>query len=349
MGGTGIVRDERYLEHETGSFHVENPQRLVHIYRALDELQGLFTEVSPREATRQEIIAVHDPGYVDRIAATSGSRTHHLDPDTVASPKTYEVSLLAAGGVLAAIDRVMEDLDNAFALVRPPGHHAERDQAMGFCIFNNVAIGAKYALSTYDLERVLIIDWDLHHGNGTQRTFYSDPHVLYFSTHQYPYYPGSGHYTEIGEGEGRGYTVNVPLSPGHGDADYATIFKDILRPVALAYRPQLILVSAGFDIHSWDPLGGMDVTEGGFARLTDIIMEIAGTVCEGKFVITLEGGYSLEGQALSVGEVLKRMVGAATLDKEGWEDKEEDASPRIRAIIETMRETFHDFWRWEEG
>ncbi|MBW2040192.1 MAG: histone deacetylase [Deltaproteobacteria bacterium] len=345
MAKTGIVRDERYLEHETGSYHVENPDRLVHIYKALDELEGPFVEITPREATRQEITAVHDPEYVDRIAATAGGPMRHLDPDTVVSPKTYEVSLLAAGGLLAAIDAVMGDLDNAFALVRPPGHHAERNRAMGFCIFNNVAIGAKYALSKYGLERVLIADLDLHHGNGTQRTFYSTPQVLYFSTHQYPYYPGTGHYTEIGEGEGRGYTVNVPLSPGHGDTDYANIFNHILRPIALTYRPQLILVSAGFDIYFQDPLGGMDVTEEGFARLTNIIMDIAQTVCEGRFVITLEGGYNLEGLARSVREMVNVMAGKVALDRGEWEQKEGRGYPRIRGVVETVKETLGEFWR----
>ncbi len=349
MAKTGIVRDERYLEHDTGAYHVENPERLVHISQALDELHGLFVEIPPREATRQEITAVHDPGYVDRIASTAGGPLHRLDPDTVTSPRTYETSLLAAGGLLTAIDAVMGDLDNAFALVRPPGHHAERARAMGFCIFNNVAIGTQYARSRYGLERVLIVDWDLHHGNGTQKAFYTDPYVLYFSTHQYPYYPGTGHYTEIGEDEGRGYTVNVPLSSGHGDADYANIFNHILRPIALAYRPQLILVSAGFDIHYRDPLGGMTVTEEGFARLTTIIMDIAQEVCDGRVVIALEGGYNLEGLALSVKEVVKTMAGETSVDRGIWKEREGKGYPRIRAVIETVRKTLHALWHWEEG
>ena len=345
MAQTGIVRDNRYLEHDMGSYHVENPERLVHIYRALDELDIPLVKIAPRAATREEITAVHDPEYVDRIAATAGKSARHLDPDTVTSPKSYEVALLAAGGLLAAIDAVMGDLANAFALVRPPGHHAERNRAMGFCIFNNIAIGARYALSAHGLERILICDWDLHHGNGTQKTFYEDPHVLYFSTHQYPYYPGTGHYTEIGEGAGRGYTVNCPLSPGYGDADYANILRHILRPIALAYRPQLILVSAGFDIYRQDPLGGMAVTEKGFARLIDIIMDVADSVCEGRLVVTLEGGYHLEGQARSVVEVVKRMAGDGMPDRGRWEEQEAKEYPHIRGIVAALKENINDFWQ----
>jgi acetoin utilization deacetylase AcuC-like enzyme len=347
MAKTGIVRDNRYLEHDMGSYHVENPQRLVHIYKALDEIETPLAEISPRAATREEITAVHDPAYVDRIAATAGQSAVHLDADTSTSARSYEVSLLAAGGLLAAIDAVMGDLTNAFALVRPPGHHAERNRAMGFCIFNNIAIGTRYALSAHGLERVLIVDWDLHHGNGTQHTFYADPRVLYFSTHQYPYYPGSGHYTEIGEGEGKGYTVNCPLSTGYGDADYANILRHILRPIALAYQPQLILVSAGFDIYHQDPLGGMAVTEEGFARLTDIIMDVADSVCEGRLVVTLEGGYHLEGQARSVKEVVKRMAGDGMPDRDTWEEQEAKEYPHIQGIVTAVKESLHDFWQWD--
>jgi acetoin utilization deacetylase AcuC-like enzyme len=347
MPKTGIVKDKRYLEHDMGSYHVENPQRLAYIYRELDDLKGLFEEIPPRPATREEILAVHDPKYVDRIAATAGHAAVYLDADTSTSARSYEVSLLAAGGLLAAIDAVMDGVPNAFALVRPPGHHAEQDRAMGFCIFNNVAIGAHYALSKHRLERILIADWDLHHGNGTQHAFYADPRVLYFSTHQYPYYPGTGHYTEIGEGAGKGYTINCPLSPGYGDADYANLFRHILRPIALAYQPQLILVSAGFDIYYQDPLGGMAVTPEGFARLTDIVMEMAQAVCDGKVVMTLEGGYNLEGQALSVREVVKRLAGEVLPNREQREKEESKGYRHVQGIVEAIRDTLRQYWQWE--
>jgi acetoin utilization deacetylase AcuC-like enzyme len=346
MPKTGIVKDERYLGHDTGPSHVENPQRLVHIHQALADMGDLFTEIPARLATHAEIATIHDSAYIDRIAATAGKGTHQLDPDTVTSAKTYEAACLAAGGVMAAIDAVMGGLPNAFALVRPPGHHAERDRAMGFCIFNNVAIGAQHARLAHGLERILIVDWDLHHGNGTQHAFYTDPRVLYFSTHQYPYYPGTGHYTEIGEGAGRGYTVNCPLSPGCGDADYANIFRHILLPIALAYRPQLILVSAGFDIYHADPLGGMGVTEQGFARLTDILMELAQQVCAGRLVITLEGGYNVHGQALAVREVIRQMAGEAGLDRGACEQEEANQYPRLRTAIKTVQGGLKEFWPW---
>ena len=347
MPKTGIVKDERYLEHETGPHHVESPQRLVHIHQVLRDMGDLFTEIPPRLATHAEIATIHDPAYVDRIAATAGKESRQLDPDTATSPQTYEAACLAAGGVMAAIDAVMKnDFSNAFALVRPPGHHAERDRAMGFCIFNNVAIGAQHARLAHGLERILIVDWDLHHGNGTQHAFYTDPGVLYFSTHQYPCYPGTGHYTEIGEGAGRGYTINCPLSPGCGDADYANIFRHILLPIALAYQPQLILVSAGFDIDHADPLGGMGVTEQGFARLTDILMELAQTVSAGRLVLTLEGGYNVQGQALAVREVIRQMAGEADLDRGTCVQEEDNHYPRLRGIIKTVQEGLKEFWPW---
>jgi len=348
MGTTGVVKDERYLEHDTGFYHVENPQRLVHMYEALEELDPLLTHIPPRAATREEVTAVHDPRYVEKIAATHGEPPVRLDPDTVTSPRTYEIALLAAGGMLCAIDAVMDGLPNAIALVRPPGHHAERDRAKGFCIFNNIAIGAKYALARHGLERILIADWDLHHGNGTQNTFYADPSVLYVSTHQYPYYPGSGHFTEIGDGEGRGYTINVPLSFGHNEYDYANIFRHVLYPVTRQFCPQLILVSAGFDIYSRDPLGGMDVTEEGFARLIDLIMEMADEVCSGRVVVALEGGYHLEGSARSAREVVRTMAGDLKVDREWRRRREDEEYPRVQRIIEAVQTTVADYWKWNE-
>ena len=317
MSKTGIVKDKRYMNHKAGSFHPESPQRLEVIYAMLEEpdMAGHFQEVPVRQAERDELLWIHSPEYVEMVAATEGKAFSSLDPDTATSPGSYEAALLASGGLCQAISMVMTgELDNGFALVRPPGHHAERNQARGFCLFNNVAIGARYAQQFQKVKRILVVDWDLHHGNGTQHSFEDDPSILYFSTHQYPYYPGSGSFEEAGRGQGKGYTVNVPLSIGHGDGEYVGIFETILKPIALEFDPELILVSAGFDIYEDDPLGGMYVTTNGFAGLTRSVMDIGKVCCNGKIVITLEGGYNLEGLRSSVKAVLQELASFSETD-----------------------------------
>ena len=320
MGKTGIVRDERYINHRPGAGHPESHHRLEVIYAMLEkpDMKGLFREVPVRQAEINELTLVHLPEYVRMVASTAGKNFSQLDPDTTTSSGSYEAALLAAGGLCQAISMVVSgELDNAFALVRPPGHHAEADRGMGFCLFNNVAVGARYAQEALNLKRILIIDWDLHHGNGTQHSFEEDPSILYFSTHQYPYYPGTGANNEVGRGKGEGFTVNIPLSMGYGDGEYTAIFEKILKPVALEFNPDLILVSAGFDIHENDPLGGMRVTSKGFAALTASIMDIARTCCGGKMVLTLEGGYDLTGLRDSVKAVLRELAGLSETDHEG--------------------------------
>ena len=228
----GIVKHDIYLEHITDDFHPENPNRLVHIYAMLHELgQEGLVYVQPRMATHEEIALNHDASYINFVAETKGKVQRRLDPDTVTSPKSYEAACMAVGGLLQLSDALFAgEIDNGFALVRPPGHHAERGKGMGFCIFNNVAVAARYLIRKHGLKRVFIVDWDLHHGNGTQHSFYGDSDILYFSTHQYPYYPGTGSYEEIGSGEGKGYTINLPLSYGMGDADYTYAFEEIVCP-----------------------------------------------------------------------------------------------------------------------
>ena len=311
MSKTGIVQDKRYMNHQMGAYHPESPRRLEVIYAMLEDadMQGNYKMVPVRRAEREELLWIHSPDYVERLASTEGREYTYLDPDTQTSPGSYEAALLAAGGLCEAISMVHSgELDNAFALVRPPGHHAERAQAMGFCLFNNVAVGARYAQEHLKLNRILVVDWDLHHGNGTQHSFEEDASILYFSTHQYPYYPGTGSLTEVGKGKGEGFTVNVPLSIGYGDGEYMGIFEKILRPVTLEFNPEMILVSAGFDIYMEDPLGGMNVTPDGFAGLTQSIMHMANECCGGRVVITLEGGYNLQGLRDSVKAVLKELA-----------------------------------------
>ena len=310
MNRTGILRDESYLKHSMGALHPENPRRLRVLYDMLDSeaFRGRFVQIGARPASRGELERVHAPSYLDRLAATSGRRSSYLDPDTSACAESWNAARRAAGGLCEAVDAVTSGtVRNAFALVRPPGHHAEEGRAKGFCLLNNLAVAALHARKALGLSRVLIVDWDLHHGNGTQNTFLDDPSVLYLSTHQYPFYPGSGALDETGEGAGRGYTVNIPLSSGCRDGEYAALFERIVRPVSLAFRPDLVLVSAGMDIHSADPLGAMGVTPQGFAALTRVLMEIAGASCGGKLVLALEGGYDLEGLRDSVRAVLDEL------------------------------------------
>ncbi|MEW6263736.1 MAG: histone deacetylase [Thermodesulfobacteriota bacterium] len=305
MAGTGIVRDDLFLEHDPGAWHPESPERLRVIYGLLEARSWPVTVLPRRPAVKKEITLIHRPEYYELVARTDGKPHGFFDADTSTSARSFQAALAAAGGLIALTGKVMDgELANGFALVRPPGHHAEADRAMGFCLFNNVAIAAAWAIQNKGLSRVMIMDWDLHHGNGTQHSFYTDPRVLYISTHQYPHYPGTGALGETGRGPGLGYTINIPLSWGHGDEEYVAIFQKIVAPVARAFRPELILVSAGFDINHRDPLGDMKVTREGFAGMARVLKDVAQEVCGGRLVFTLEGGYHLEGQANGVAKVL---------------------------------------------
>lgn len=309
---TGIVIDPRYANHCMGPDQLECPQRMAVIQAVMEEpdLKGRFQEIAPRKAETSELLRAHSADYIHRIEATAGKSNVYLDPDTRTSPLSHETALLAAGGLCRAVDLVNAGLlDNAFALVRPPGHHAERSAAKGFCLYNNVAVGAGYARHELGLDRILIVDWDLHHGNGIQHCFEDDPAVLYFSTHRAFLYPGGGGWREVGKGIGKGYSVNVPLLPGWGDGEYLTLFEKILKPIALEFKPDFILVCAGFDIHFKDPIGGMRVTPEGFAAMTRSILDMADSCCGGKVVLALEGGYDLKALADSVREVLKELAG----------------------------------------
>lgn len=312
MRRTAVYRNDLFLEHQPGFNHVESPDRLRVIYDELDRMETWPGLVYPQfETASPEVIGLnHSPRLIKRVAETAGRRSDFLDADTWTSPKSYEAACLAVGAVIDGIQRIAAgEVDNAFCLVRPPGHHAEGDRAMGFCLFNNIAVGAKWALTRLDLERIVILDWDLHHGNGTQRSFYDTDEVLYCSTHQYPYYPGTGALLETGEGRGEGFTLNVPLPGGQDDHDFIRIFRELFVPVIRRYRPQLILVSCGFDIYQGDPLGTMRVTPAGFAHMTRIILNLAQELCDRRLLITLEGGYNLTGMRDGAIAVLAELCG----------------------------------------
>jgi acetoin utilization deacetylase AcuC-like enzyme len=334
----GLIYDPIYLEHDTGD-HVENSRRLVEAMSHLKEtgIKEKLTCLPVRPASLKELEMIHAPEYISYVKSKAEKGGGWLDPDTVVSPKSYEAALYAAGGLLVAVEAVMKgEVDNAFALVRPPGHHAIHDRAMGFCIFNNVAIAAKFALSKFNLNRVLIADFDVHHGNGTQDAFYADPKVLYFSTHQYPFYPGTGWMDETGTGEGEGTTVNFPMAAGWGDEEYLRAFNEVLVPVARRFQPQLILVSAGFDAHWADQLAMMRVTITGFAQMAMILKELAAELCQGRLVFTLEGGYNLRVVASSIKAIFDVLLGNSQIEdplaKASMARKPEGFDEHIEAI-----------------
>ncbi len=321
---TALIYDPIFLEHITPGEHPEQPERL---RRAMEVLQALgwmeregLVHLAPRAASIEELALIHDPAYIQRVEhaaeragrleAETGRTSHFFATDTYVSAKSYEAALVAAGAPLTAIDAILRgEIENAYCLVRPPGHHALADSAMGFCLFNNVAIAARYAIEKCGLERVMIIDYDVHHGNGTQDAFYEDPRVLYFSTHQAPFYPGTGLSTELGAGPGLGTTINVPLPATTDYGVYEAIFRQIMAPAADRFDPQLILVSAGFDAHWTDPLGEMYLSTAAFAVLNRKIIELAQTLCKGRLVLVQEGGYNIEAMAGCVATCLNLLLG----------------------------------------
>lgn len=343
-GMVGLLWDDRYLLHETEPLHPEGPERLELLYKELKG-RGSHISIAPRPATRQELLLVHDPSYIEQVEATK-DRGGRLSEDTWAGARSYEVACLAVGGVLEVVDQVLAGkVRSAFALVRPPGHHALGDRAMGFCIFNNVAIAARYALERHGLRRVMIVDWDVHHGNGTQEAFLKDQRVLYFSVHQYPHFPDTGYFDEVGEGEGAGYTVNVPLPLGCGDSDYGNIFRHLLIPLAQQFVPELVLVSAGFDPHQLDPLGGMYLSDEGFGRLADLVLGLSEELCGGRVVFVLEGGHHPEALCRSVLRVIDRLIDPGTVDSEAFGRREDEDLYKIERILKEAKGHLSPYWR----
>ncbi len=334
----GFVYDPIYLKHDTGS-HVENFRRLEAITSHLEQtgLTQQLTPIKPRPATIDELSLVHHKQYISSIQEAAQRGGGWLDMDTVMSADSYDVALYAAGGAIKATEAVMNgEINSAFALVRPPGHHATPQRAMGFCLFNNVAIAAKYALA--ECERIIIIDFDVHHGNGTQEAFYDNPQVLYISTHQYPHYPGTGSTGETGSGTAKGTTVNIPLPGGCGDAEYQQVFEQIVVPATRRFKPQLILVSAGYDPHWADKLALMQVSVTGFARMVEVIKGLAGELCGGRLVLSLEGGYDITALAASVRATFDVLLGKADIEDPIGQTQQKWTAPDLASLIKEIKE-----------
>jgi acetoin utilization deacetylase AcuC-like enzyme len=339
MAGTGFVLDRRFLEHDTGSGHPERPERIGVLFESVLAAPGL-ERVEPRLATPEEVTLVHEEGHFARVARTRDVPRYAFDADTPVCSRSFDAACLAAGGLLSLLDAVMSGrLRNGFAFVRPPGHHAERSRAMGFCLFNNVAIGAAYLRERHGLKRVLVVDWDVHHGNGTQHSFERDPTVMYVSTHRYPFYPGTGAIDEVGRGEGEGFTVNIPFPGGFGDAEYLDAFHTVIEPIALQYEPEFVLVSAGFDPHARDPLGGMGVTEAGFGAMARSLLAVAERTAAGRCVAVLEGGYDLQALAGSATEVLHQLAGRAS------NEPRESRPSRAAPVLDAVRRMHSEYWK----
>jgi len=335
---TAYSTHPRYVEHDLAG-HPEHAGRIRAIWQELDEagLSNRLRAIEVRPLDPALARTVHTEKYLDTLARTQHfKQTARLDADTYTTPTSYEVALLAAGGVVGAVDAVLTgSADNGLAVVRPPGHHAMPNYAMGFCLLGNIAIAARHAQHTHHIERIMIVDYDVHHGNGTQAMFYDDESVLFVSTHQHPFYPGTGKLHDVGESAGAGYTLNIPLVAGHGDANYAKIFEQIIWPVAKRFQPELILVSAGFDAHWTDPLASMQLSLTGYDHITRELIRIAEEVCEGKIVFVVEGGYDLVALAHGVRNIAHALLGDDTIsDPLGPANQ---AEPMIQPLIDQIR------------
>jgi acetoin utilization deacetylase AcuC-like enzyme len=314
---TGYLTHARLTEH-TLPGHPEHAGRIeaVWAHLARDRLIDRMTVLEPSPVTHDQMVQVHTEQYISVLASLSnlGDRMMRIDADTYVGPTSFEVARLAAGGLVRAIDAVQTGtVDNALVVVRPPGHHAMPGHGMGFCLLNSVAIGAAHARLAYGLERILIVDYDVHHGNGTEAMFYDDNTILFISTHQYPFYPGTGAIGDTGAGAGAGFTLNIPLAPGHGDASYAALYEHIIWPSVARFKPQLIVVSAGFDAHWDDPLASLQLSLNGYAQLTRELIAMADAHCEGRIIFLMEGGYNLDVLAHGVGNIAYALLGDETV------------------------------------
>ncbi len=337
----GIVYHKDYLIHTRGH-HPERKERLEHITAALEK-QGVSKNLEmlePDPASVDDIALVHDSDYIRTIEEACNSGQRNLDMDTYIVPESYRVALLSAGGVLTGLREIMgSGPDKVFALNRPPGHHAEKNRAMGFCLFNNVAVAAEVAKRDYGLKRIAIVDWDVHHGNGTQHSFEDDAEVLFISTHQSPFYPGTGHLKDVGRGAGAGFTVNMPMPPGSGDVEYAIFFDQIIIPILDHFQPELLLISSGYDAYRHDPLAGMSLTHQGFYNMADSLKQAAERHCQGRLLLCLEGGYHLEGQAGAVIQVLNALgnFGLPVTERSPDLEPTRHAQARLEEVLQVQR------------
>ena len=324
-----------------GRGHPERPERLRVLLDLAETLDpDRFQLLPARAASMSEIELCHDSKYVKLVESTASLSQYALDGDTITSQDSFAVALLATGGFLKLLDSVAAgESSNGFAMIRPPGHHALRNRAMGFCLFNTIAVGAQYLKTAHRAKRIAIVDWDVHHGNGTQDAFYDDPSVLFVSAHQYPFYPGTGGVAEVGVKQGTGFTINIPLPAGCGDAEYLRVFRDVVIPAIQRFGPEWILVSAGFDPHRQDPLAGMNVTEAGFSQMARAMLRLAKAYCGGKIAFLLEGGYDLTALRRSVAGVLE-MLQQYRGEKFPSDVGGEKIDPLIRAVLRT-HDQFH--------
>lgn len=338
----GIIYDRLFKRHWTPAGHPERPERIETIIQTLEdwERHSELVRIDPGRAEEEWILAVHSSDHFERVRATAGKPFHQFDPDTYAGPESFDIAMTAAGSTVRLVQEILKgSIDCGFVLARPPGHHAESNRAMGFCLFNNVAVAAEWAVRRGKLKKVAVVDFDVHHGNGTQEIFYFRPDVLYLSTHQHPFYPGTGHQLELGENEGKGFTVNFPLRAGMGNNFYRNLFRDFVVPILEDYRPELILVSAGYDAHRDDPLAGMNLDIHGYGEIANLLNAAAQNACEGRIAYVLEGGYHLN--ALS--RAVLCTVGAA-LEKQVFEINE-NQSGDYTAYHAEMKKVFSPYWQ----
>ena len=334
-----VVEDPRYQRHAGPDGHPERPERLIALGQALDAFRDRVSVVTPRAADPDEILRAHESRMLDALATTRELPPGRIDADTYHTPSSFDVALLAAGGTIDLAKRVVGgDIARGLAAVRPPGHHAEAARSMGFCLFNNVAVAVRALQAEHPELRVFLFDWDVHHGNGTQHIFENDPNVLYASTHQFPFYPGTGDFDEDGEGRGRGTTLNVPMPPGCGDAEYVGVVERLIVPAAMGFAPDLIIVSCGFDAHRDDPLASMEVSLEGYRAMSRLLRSLADTLCRGRIVHVLEGGYALSGVREGTTAVLESLLADDARLAYGTEDGRNnlEAGTTLKAIVDNV-------------